>query len=136
MEIFNLTLRQMLLMFTLMLAGYFLRKKKLLPENADIAMSKMETYVFVPALTLHTQMTKCTVQTFRESWILILYGAALVICGIALAYALAPILIPNDGKAQTDYRRNIYRYALTFGNYGFMGNFIVLGVFGADVFYR
>ena len=34
MEIFNLTLSQMLMMFTLIAVGFILRKKCVLPENA------------------------------------------------------------------------------------------------------
>lgn len=34
MQIFNLTLKQMLMMFTLILVGFLLRKKSKLPENA------------------------------------------------------------------------------------------------------
>ena len=57
MQIFSLTLKQMLMMFTLILVGFLLRKKTILSENAGTTMAKMETYIFVPALTLFTQMS-------------------------------------------------------------------------------
>lgn len=34
------------------------------------------------------------------------------------------------------YQRNVYKYAMTFGNFGFMGNFIILGVWGTYFFYK
>ncbi len=34
------------------------------------------------------------------------------------------------------YQKNIYKYAMTFGNYGFMGNFIILGVWGDEILYK
>jgi predicted permease len=37
---------------------------------------------------------------------------------------------------ETTYQRNVYKYALTFRNYGFMGNFLALGVWGSDFFYK
>ena len=136
MEIFNLTLKQMLLMFSLMLAGFVLRKKKLLPDNAGTSMAKLETYIFVPALSLFNQITKCTVESFRENWVLMLYGLGIVICAILLSYPLSLLFVPKADDSDKKYQRNIYKYALTFGNYGFMGNFIILGVWGADMFYK
>lgn len=128
MDIFYKTAEQMLLMFLLMLTGFILRKKLILPENANITMSKLETYVFVPAMNLFIQMSKCTVKTFTENWVLILYGFVTVLCGMALAYPLSRLFV----KDPSSYQRNIYKYAITFGNYGFMGNFIVQGVWGND----
>lgn len=66
-EIFNLTLKQMLMMFSLILVGFLLRKKSKLPENSGTVMAKMETFIFVPALSLFNQMTKCTVETFKTN---------------------------------------------------------------------
>jgi predicted permease len=136
MEVFKLTLNQMLLMAFLIVVGFILRKKKCMPDNAYVVLSKMETFVFSPALTFYTQMTKCTVQTFSENWVLILYGVALVLASVALAYPVSRLFVKKSDSAELEYQRNIYKYALTFGNYGFMGNFIILGVFGSDVFYR
>ena len=56
-----------------------------------------------------------------------------MLCAIALAYPLSRLFSLKDPKS---YQRNVYKYALTFGNYGFMGNFIILGVWGADFFYK
>ncbi len=134
MEIFYLTLRQMLMMFSLIAVGFILRKKGILPENSDKTMAKMETFIFVPALSLFTQMTKCTVQSFKENYVLIFYGLAIVLCAIAVSYPLSRLFFKKS-EAKS-YQRNIYKYALTFGNYGFVGNFIILGVWGTDFFYK
>jgi len=128
MEIFYKTLEQMLLMFLLMLTGFILRKKSILPDNSGITMSKMETYIFVPAMNLFIQMSKCNIKTFVENWTLILYGFITVLCAILLAYPMSRLFV----KDPDSYQRNVYKYALTFGNYGFMGNFIVQGVWGND----
>ena len=97
MQIFHLTLNQMLMMFSLILVGYLLRKKINLPENAGTSMAKLETFVFVPALSLFTQMTKCTVQSFKENASLILYGFIIVLCAIALSYPLSRCFIKKGG---------------------------------------
>lgn len=137
MDIFFLTLNQMLLMFTFILIGFLLRKTKILPENAYVTMSRLETYIFLPALNLFNQMTKCNVETFLNNSVLILYGTVIVIAAVVLAYPLSRLFVPDFRKSpQAAYQRNIYKYALTFGNYGYMGNFIILGVWGSDMFYK
>lgn len=135
MEIFELTVKQMLMMLTLILAGYILRKKSSLPENTGILLAKMETLIFVPALTLYNQLTKCTVETFTKNAVLMLYGLVIVVISILLSYPLSKLFIRGNSDGES-YSRNVYKYALTFGNYGFMGNFIILGVFGEDMFYK
>ncbi len=134
MEIFNLTLSQMLMMFTLIAVGFILRKKCVLPENAGTVLSKAETWIFVPALSLFNMINKCTVESFSKNWILMLYGAVIVVAAIGLAYPLSALFFKK--KDRESYQRNVYKYALTFGNYGFMGNFIVLGIWGNDMFYK
>ena len=133
MEIFFMTLKQMLMMFTFILIGFLMRKKNLLPDNSDTTMAKLETYIFVPALTLFNQITQCTSATFRENYVLILCGLALVLFAIVISYPLSRLFVKKDSDL---YQRNIYKYALTFGNFGFMGNYIILGVWGNELFYK
>ena len=125
----------MLMMLTLMLAGFLLRKKSDLPGNTGHLLAKLETFIFVPALSLFNQMTKCTVKTFTENSVLILYGFVIVVISIIFSYPLSKLFVRGNSPEES-YRRNIYKYALTFGNYGFMGNFIILGVWGADFYYK
>ena len=137
MEIFFLTLKQMVMMFIFILAGFFLRKKMILADNAGTIMARLETYIFVPALSLFTMITKCNVHTFTENYSLILYGLAIVLAAVGVAYPLSTLFIrkPNQSP-EKNYQRNIFKYAMTFGNFGFMGNFIILGVWGDEMFYK
>lgn len=136
MDMFILTIKQMLMMFTLIAIGFFLSKKKFLPDNAQSTMSKLEAYIFVPALSVYTQMTKCTVETFKENSGLIVTGLIIAVCAVLLSYPLSRLFVRKAQTADELYQRNIYKYALTFGNFGFMGNFIILGIWGTDMFYK
>ncbi len=136
MQIFNLTLSQMLLMFSLIMAGFVLRKKKILPSDTGTALSKLETYLLTPALNLYTQMTRCTVDSFKQNWTLILYGAVITVCVLLLAPLLSRIFIKKSNNSELEYQRSIYKYSMSFSNSGFMGNFIILGVFGEEMFYK
>ena len=51
-DVFSATLSPMLVMFLCMVIGFILNKKKLCPENTTTVLSKLETYVLAPALTI------------------------------------------------------------------------------------
>ena len=127
--VFKATLSPMLVMFFCIVVGFVLKKKRLLPDNADKVLSRMETCVLVPALNINTFMRYCTVASLGQQYTLILVSAAVVLVAIGIAYALSG-LFEKDA-----YKKNIYRYALTFGNYGFMGNAIVPAILGEDMLY-
>ncbi len=133
---FEMTLRQMLTMFAFILVGYVLRKGKILPEGSGVTMARLETYLFVPALSLSNMIKHCTVATFRENWTLILYGAVIFAVCLLLAIPLSNLFIPRAKTSAEEYQRSIYRYALTFANYGFVGNFLILGVFGDEFLFK
>ena len=123
MEIFTSTLNQMLLMFLLIFVGILLRKSKILPEDSGTTLSKLELYALTPALNFHNWAQNCTLDTLTQNTKLILYGAIMVGIAIALAYPLSKLFVRNSSQsAELDYQRNIYKYAMTFGNYGYVGN--------------
>ncbi|NMB97145.1 MAG: hypothetical protein GYA02_11135 [Clostridiaceae bacterium] len=137
MEIFYLTLSQMLMMFTFILIGFILRKMKILPEASVTTMSRLETFVFVPALTLSNLMENCTVTALKENYVYILYGLAIVLPSLIIAYPLSKLFVKNYAESlELSYKRSVYKYALTFGNFGFFGNFIVLGVWGSEGLFK
>lgn len=136
MEIFYLTLNQMITMFLLIIAGFVLRKKNIIPEESHLTLSRLETYILVPALNIVNWTKNCNPQTISENSVLILYGLGVIIVAVALAYPLSALFVRNRKTPADEYQRNIYKYAMTFGNYGFIGNFIILGVWGDEMFFK
>lgn len=128
-QVFMATLSPMLMMFACMVIGFILNKKKLCPDNTVTVLSKLETYVLAPALTVNTFSKYCTVASLSRQYQMILYCLLAFTIAVLLAFGLAPFF---TGKG---YGRNIYRYALTFGNFGFMGNAIVPAIFGEEALY-
>lgn len=126
MATFLATLSPMLMMFCCMVAGFILKKFNLIPSDSDKVMSKLENYIFVPALTISTFMNYCTVASLAEYAELVLYSVIALAIALAIAIPLSAVFIKKD-----PYKRNIYKYALTFGNFGFMGNAIVPAILGA-----
>ncbi|MBR2916824.1 MAG: AEC family transporter, partial [Clostridia bacterium] len=78
----------------------------------------------------------CTPKTFAENAPLILYGAVIVVIAVLASYPISCLFIRKAGANAEKYQRNIYKYAMTFGNYGFMGNFIILGIWGDEMFFK
>lgn len=132
MEIFLSTLTQMLVMFLFIITGFMLKKLSLLPDNTGTVLSKLENYVLVPALVLDIFMSYCHVDSLRENYSTILYSLLLLVIALAISLPLSTVFAkerPGSGIDEA-YQRSIYKYALTFGNFSFMGNAVVLGVLG------
>ena len=124
-ETFKATLSPMLVMFLCMLIGFGANKLKLAPDNTATVLSKLENYFFVPALIINTFMKYCTVQSVSENYQLILYSAIALVIATVIALLLSKVFARDDA-----YKRNIYKYALAFGNFSFMGNAIVPAIIG------
>lgn len=134
MEIFNSTLTQMLVMFSFIIIGFVLKKKKLLPGNSANVLSKLENYVLVPALVIDTFMTYFRVESLVDNYKLIVYSLLLLVVALVIALPLARLFAKEKdlSPAESKYRRRIYEYALTIGNFSFLGNALALGVLGDE----
>jgi len=129
LTVFTSTLTPMLMMFSCLVIGYILSKKNILPENASTVLSRLSVYVFLPALNISTLMKHCTVEILLEQGRYVLVSLVLIVIAIAISYPLSRIFY-KDG-----YQRNIYKYALTFGNFGFIGNAVVSMVLGEEALF-
>lgn len=130
-ETFKATLSPMLVLFLCMIIGFVAKKKTLTPDNTATVLSKLENYFLVPALIINTFMKYCTVSSIREQYTLILYCLLALILALAISLPLSKVFAKKDA-----YKRNIYKYALTFGNFSFMGNAIVPAIFGDEMLYK
>ena len=127
---FKATLSPMLVMFLCIVIGFALNKKNLCPANAATVLSKLENNVLIPALVINTFMKYCTVASLKEQYRLVLFCVGAVLIAIALAYPLSTLF------EKKGYKQNIYRYAMAFGNFGFMGNAIVPAILGNEALYN
>lgn len=127
LESFLATLSPMLIMFSCLFIGFSLNKLKLVPADSPAVLSKLENYVFMPALNFATFAKYCSAASLRENSRLLLYASLALGLALIIARPLSGIF-----ERQDSYKRNIYNYALTFGNYGFMGNAIVPLILGGD----
>lgn len=129
-ETFKATLSPMLVMFLCILIGFITKKKSLAPDNTATVLAKFENYIFVPALIINTFMKYCTVTSIAEQYKLILYCVVALALALCIAFPLSKVFAGSDA-----YKRSIYKYAIAFGNFGFMGNAIVPAIFGEEMLY-
>ncbi len=120
---FSTTLSCMAFLFTIIIVGWGLAKLKILPENSAVALSRLETYLFIPALVLGSFMKNFTRDSLGEMGIAFLVGLAF--------FAFSAIIAIVVGKlcAKEKYLQNLYIYGLAFANFGFVGNAVVTAVF-------
>ena len=125
MSTFSATLNPMLTLFVCIAAGFILSKCKILPEGSGKVMAKMETWIFCPALNFTTMAYYCTVDSIGEHFINIILSSFGVMLAVGISILLAPRFVKKKGT-----ERGVYHYALAFANSGYMGDPIVLALFG------
>ena len=110
MAIFGTTINQMGFLFSFILIGYMLSKAKLIPDNAQTTLSKLENYLFIPALVLGTFIDNFTVSTLSTAW-------RLLLSSLGFATVVILLSIPASRLCSKDkYERNIFLYGLVFSN--------------------
>ncbi|MBQ9989027.1 MAG: AEC family transporter [Clostridia bacterium] len=127
MTIFATTLDQMVFLFLLIAIGYILAKCNVIPEKTETILSKLENFVFIPALVLGTFMNNFTIAMLGSAGKLLLSSVALLLIALVVSAPVVRLL------AKDKYTQNIYLYGLGFSNFGFMGNAIV-GTLFPDIF--
>lgn len=128
MATFLATLTPMLTLFFCIATGFVLSKTKILPSSAGNTMAKMETWIFCPALSFMTMLRHCTAESLST------HGINMIMAGISVAISMA-IAIPLSGLfvKEKNAERGVYSYALTFANCSYIGDPIVLALFGEEI---
>lgn len=125
MAVFAATLNQTAFLFLFIVAGYILAKTKLVPDNSQGVLSKLEQYIFIPALVLGTFISGFSPENLTKYGKLLLGSSALAVLAIGLT------LVCVRFCSKDKYERNIFTYGLSFPNFGYMGNAVVSALFPA-----
>ena len=128
LDTFFATLNPMLTLFICIAVGFIVRKANLLPEDSGTVMAKLETWIFCPALSFSTMARYCTVDSIGTHATNILISA----CGVAIAIGISMVLAPIFIKTKSP-ERGVYLYALAFANSGYIGDPVVMALFGEEV---
>ena len=74
-------------------------------------------------------LDETAIENFRAKWEYLAYGVGFVAVSVPVGFLLAYIFAKNG------YARKIYNYSFAVANFSFMGNAVVLGVFGEEVLF-
>ena len=108
--VFSTTLNQMLMFFSVMILGFILIRTKVVPENADVSLSKVLTNVINPALILKTFASNFNISTLIDKSQIFLWGIGLLFVLIFLGTALGNLFADNR------YRKYLYTYSFIIPN--------------------
>ncbi|MBO4410771.1 MAG: AEC family transporter [Lachnospiraceae bacterium] len=110
-------------LFLLIAIGFVLAKLKVTGDGTVSALSKLETYLFIPAIGMGTFMKQFTVEKLSVTWRLTLGSIAVEAVVIALSFLIVRFLTKDK------YLRKIDQYGICFANFGYFGNAIVSALF-------
>ena len=127
MTLFLSTLSQLGYLFAFIAIGFLVAKCGVVSEGAAGVLSKLENFIFVPALVLETFIKNFTVEQLSSTW------KTLVISLCVLLVVIPIVMLASRLITKSPYERNIFTYALCFSNFGFMGNAVVSALF-PDIF--
>ena len=120
----------MLVLFCCIAIGFLLAKLGILPDNAGKTVAKLVTWVFTPALNFITMARYFTVKSLVGNLELIIIGTVTVAVAVFVAITLSKVFVRSKSP-----ERGIYQYALTFANFGFLGDPLVLAIFGEPMLF-
>lgn len=118
----------MAFLFSLIAIGYILAKLDVIPKNTESVLSKLENFIFMPALVMGTFIKNFTLDNIKNYSTLLLGSVVVELAVIALSMIVVR-LCTND-----KYIQNIYLYGLSFANFGFMGIAVVNALFAEVAF--
>ena len=127
--VFSITLNQMLMFFCVMILGFVLRRKNIVPENADVSLSRVLTMAVSPAIVLKTFASNFNIETLLEKSYIFITGTVLLFILIFLGTALANLFADNR------YVKYLYTYSFIIPNMGYMAQPLTLAVFGEEALF-
>ena len=105
--------------------GFLLTKVGILPTEGSKTISKLVVWVFAPALSFITMARYFTVDTIAFNAVNLILSCFVTALCVGIAIPLSRLLTKRG-----TYESNIYKYALAFGNCGYMGEPLVQAIFG------
>lgn len=128
-QVFSATLGAMLTMLICMMVGFALRTKKTVPENTDSVFSRFLSFVVAPAMNFNSFLQNFSLKSLSENYTIVLFSLLIAFLAVLIATFLAKVFV-KEGYAQ-----GVYKYAIAFANFGYMGNAMVLSIFGEEMLY-
>ena len=122
------TFTQVLILFILILIGYFIRYRNLIDKSFTSKLSNLILSIFLPALIINSMQINFEPSIINKIIIIILLSFITYLISYLIAYSLKFIF-------KSDKDIGVYQYAVMFSNVGFMGYPVVQSIFGSDALF-
>ena len=117
-------LKQLLVLYIFILAGYFFGKlKKGLTAQTGI-ISFLLVNLFLPCKVLLNFSDNVTVSYLKNNWLTLVISIGFLLLLVLCARIISPIMTKNE------YEQRVYRYSLAIANYAYMGYALVESIYG------
>lgn len=124
MDVFSTAINQLGILFIFIIIGFIMKKSNIFSDNTSSVLSKLENYLFMPAVIINTFLKKCTIENLQPRLVYLLVSFLVIIVLTIMGIFLCGFF------SKDHYEQMIYRYSLVIPNFAFMGNAIAQGVFG------
>lgn len=125
---FSSIFNQVLILFAVLVAGYFLRKGELLDENATDRITTLVVKVTSPLLIVDA-MSQPTTLAFSSVGLILLVSAGVYAYLMVMAFILPGMLRVRSRNL------GVFRFMTVFGNVGFMGFPVLMAVYGKEAIF-
>ena len=122
------TFTQVLILFILILIGYFIRYRNLIDKSFTSKLSNLVLSIFLPALIINSMQINFEPSIINKIIIIILLSFITYLISYLIAYSLKFIF-------KSDKDIGVYQYAVMFSNVGFMGYPVVQSIFGSSALF-
>ncbi|MCL2517347.1 MAG: AEC family transporter [Oscillospiraceae bacterium] len=127
LEIFNITFNQLAILFIFLAIGFILKKLKIVHDTLSNVLSSLEVIVFLPALCFNTFSQNVSVATINSKLPYFLYGVAILAVTFVMSIGLTKLLAKDNNT------RDVYLYALTIPNIGYLGYPLINALYGEEM---
>lgn len=124
LDSFKVTISQILVLFTFIAIGYWLKKTGKVSNDFNKGISNLLVYIFLPFLTFGNMADNFKLNVLADKFDLILISSVMLCAFLLIAFVFSRVLAKNQTT------RDIYMYSFTFPNSGYIGNPLVLAIFG------
>lgn len=122
----NIVFNQMLIIFLLMITGFFLYKKSIITDEGNKLLSRLIVILFSPSMIISGVLSKSSPGGIKEVLTVMMIAACMFIALIIIGNIIPIILkVPADEK-------NIYNMMTIFGNIGFIGIPVTAALLGSE----
>lgn len=123
---FLISLQQVGVLLTFIFIGYILRRKNIITNSGKKVLATLLVNIFAPAYSIVSLSTQLSLENIDKYLIYILIGAVVTMVLVFIAIPVSKLF------SKDKFERNMFNYAIAFGNIGYFGYPVIGSIFGAE----